>query len=67
MLGKPVSMFLEYQHTWWQDAHFDTPAASPFFNYTFRREDDIVKLGLMVSLDAPAPRSTYPVKAPRSK
>ena len=65
--GKPVSMFLEYEHTWWQDAHFDTPAASPFFNYTFRREDDIVKLGLMVSLDAPAPRSTYPVKAPRSK
>jgi hypothetical protein len=65
--GKPVSMFLEYEHTWWQDAHFDTPAASPFFNYTLRREDDVVKLGFMVFLDAPASVSTYPVKAPRSK
>jgi hypothetical protein len=34
--SKPVSIFLEYQHTRWQDAHFDRPAASPFFNYAFR-------------------------------
>ena len=23
--GRPVSLFLEYQHTWWQDATFTTP------------------------------------------
>jgi hypothetical protein len=30
-------MFAEYRHTWWQDATFSTPTASPAFNYTFRR------------------------------
>lgn len=62
--GHPVSLFLEYQHTWWQDANFNTPAASPLFNYTFRREDDVVKFGFTVSLD-PTPPATpiYPVKA----
>jgi hypothetical protein len=33
--GHPVSLFAEYQHAWWQDTNFNTPAASPFFNYTF--------------------------------
>ena len=67
--GLPVSLFAEYQHTWWQDAHFNTPAASPFFNYNFRREDDVVKFGFTVSLSAPplAPAPTYPVKAPALK
>jgi len=50
-----VSVFLEYQHTWWQDGHFDTPLASPLFNYPFRREDDVVKHGLTVALGAPPP------------
>jgi hypothetical protein len=53
--GRPVSLFLEYQHTWWQDATFNAPAASPAFNYTFRREDDVVKFGFTVSLAAPPP------------
>jgi hypothetical protein len=61
--GSPVSLFLEYQHTWWQDAHFDMPAASPFFNYTFGREDDAVKLGFTVALGAPPQVPTYLVKA----
>jgi hypothetical protein len=66
--GRPVSLFAEYQHTWWQDATFNTPAASPFFNYTFRREDDEVKLGFTISLNPPPPPApTYPVKAPPSK
>jgi hypothetical protein len=53
--GRPVSLFLEYHHTWWQDATFTTPAASPAFNYTFARQDDVVKFGFIVSLDAPPP------------
>jgi hypothetical protein len=67
--GLPVSVFAEYQHTWWQDANFNTPAASLFFNYNFRRQDDVVKLGFTVSLGAPpsAPAPSYPVKAPMLK
>jgi hypothetical protein len=63
--GLPVSLFAEYQHTWWQDANFNTPAASPFFNYTFRREDDVVKVGFTVDFGAtpPAPSAPMYVKA----
>jgi hypothetical protein len=57
-----VSLFLEYQHTWWQDATFNTPAASPFFNYTFRRDDDVVKFGFTVLLNSPPPA---PARHPR--
>lgn len=53
--GRPVSLFLEYQHTWWKDATFNAPAASPAFNYTFRRADDVVKFGFTVSLASPPP------------
>ena len=64
----PVSVFAEYQHTWWQDGQFNTPAASPLFNYTFRREDDVVKLGFTVSLTpSPVASPAYPVKAPALK
>ena len=41
----PVSLFLQYQHTWYSDADFNTPSSSPAFNYTFKRDDDTVKLG----------------------
>jgi hypothetical protein len=39
------------------------------FNHTFRRDDDVVKLGFTVALSPPRPAAapTYPVKAPRSK
>lgn len=62
--GRPVSLFAEYQHTWWQDANFNTPAASPFFNYTFARQDDLVKFGFTVDLSLPPqqPRVTLPTK-----
>lgn len=65
--GLPVSLFLEYQHTWWQEATFNTPAASPLFNYSFRREDDVVKFGFTVALSPPSARpanSPMFVKAP---
>ena len=60
--GHPVSLFAEYQHTWWQDANFNTPAASPFFNHTFARQDDVVKFGFTVELSPTAPP---PVAGPR--
>jgi hypothetical protein len=66
----PVSVFAEYQHTWWQEASFPTPAASPPFNYNFRRQDDVVKFGFMLSLGSPPPAPStpaYPVKALPSK
>jgi len=66
--GLPVSLFAEYQHTWWQDANFNTPPASSTFNYNFARQDDVLKFGFTVPLSAPpAPEPLYPVKAPRLK
>jgi hypothetical protein len=70
--GRPVSLFLEYQHTWWQSANFNTPAASPFFNYNFARQDDVVKFGFTIPLSAPPalpapPPSSMVYKAPPSK
>jgi hypothetical protein len=67
--GRPVSVFLEYQHTWWQDGQFSAPAASPAFKYNFKRDDDTFKFGFNVALGAPPvaepPTTTFPVKAPR--
>jgi hypothetical protein len=66
-LSLPVSVFVEYQHTIWQDASLNRPAASPLFNYTFRRDDDTVKVGLNFYLTPPLPPVEQPkyVKAPR--
>jgi opacity protein-like surface antigen len=50
IFGAPVSIFLQYQHSWWEDAHFNTPPSSPAFNYTFERDDDTIKFGLNVYL-----------------
>jgi hypothetical protein len=64
--GLPISVFAEYQHFWWADANFNTPAASPAFNYTFRRQDDLLKVGFTVDLNPPPPPVApprYPVKA----
>jgi opacity protein-like surface antigen len=67
-LSLPVSVFVEYQHTIWQNATLNQPAASPLFNYTFRRDDDTVKVGLNFYLTPPPPveQPKY-VKAPRLK
>ena len=56
--GLPVSVFAEYQHFWWADANFNRPVASPLFNYTFRRQDDLVKIGFTVDLNPPPPPVT---------
>jgi len=67
--GRPVSVFAEYQHFWWAHATFNTPAASPAFNYTFRRQDDLLKIGFTVDLSAPQLPAAGPryVKAPPTK
>ena len=44
--GVPVSVYAQYQHTWYKDVHLDNPTASPGFNYAFQRSDNIVKLGV---------------------
>jgi hypothetical protein len=61
--GLPVSIFAQYQHTWWQDAKFNTPASSPLFNYAFRREDDTIKLGVNVYFSPPEPPPRRPIIA----
>jgi hypothetical protein len=69
LAGHPVSLFAQYQHTWWSNANFNTPTSSPAFNYAFRREDDTIKFGVNFYFGAaPAPASpAYPVKAPMLK
>jgi hypothetical protein len=66
LAGHPVSVFAQYQHTWWSNANFNTPSSSPAFNYAFRREDDTIKLGVnfyFAAAPAPASAPAYPVKA----
>jgi len=46
--GRPVSLFVEYRHTWWDTARLHMPAASPAFNYAFRRADDTLRFGFTV-------------------
>jgi hypothetical protein len=50
LFGNPVSVFLQYQHTWWSTANYNTPTSSPAFNYAFKREDDTIKLGVNIYL-----------------
>jgi len=69
--GHPVTLFAQYQHTWWNTANFYAPASSPAFDYAFKREDDTVKLGVNFYFGAgpaqPPSTPTYPVKALVSK
>lgn len=48
---RPVSLFVQYQHTWWDNSTLIRPAASPLFNYEFRRQDDTVRFGVNVYFD----------------
>jgi len=67
LAGHPVSVFAQYQHTWWSNANFNTPASSPAFNYAFRREDDTIKLGVNFYFGAAPAPPLYPVKTLPSK
>jgi opacity protein-like surface antigen len=57
LFGKPASAFFQYQHHWWNDARFNMPASSPGFNYVFKREDDVFKVGLNIYFGDPAGRA----------
>ncbi len=46
--GMPVSVFAQYQHTWWQDANLNNPVASPGFNYAFHHTDDTIRFGVNI-------------------
>jgi opacity protein-like surface antigen len=61
--GGPVALFVQYQHTWWDDAKLDRPAASPLFNYNYKRDDDTIRFGFNIyfngmSAPPPPPRRT---------
>lgn len=47
--GRSFSLFGEYGRTWWGDARLRMPAASPLFDYTWRRETDTVKFGARIN------------------
>jgi hypothetical protein len=61
--GMPVSVFAQYQHTWWADANLSRPAASPFFNYNFRRQDDTLRFGVNLQFGAALPSQSSPSPA----
>jgi opacity protein-like surface antigen len=46
--GRPVALFVQYQHTWWDEAKLDRPAASPLFNYNYKRDDNTIRFGFNI-------------------
>lgn len=63
LAGHPITLFAQYQHTWWDTANFYAPASSPAFNYAFTRGDDTVKFGVNFYFGAAPAAPDYPVKA----
>jgi hypothetical protein len=51
--GHSTSLFINYEHTWWDKASLTMPAASPFFNYTWMRQSDAVEVGFRVQFGVP--------------
>lgn len=47
-INTTLSVFVQYQHIWVEDGHFNMPSASPFFNYKFENNIDIVAAGVNV-------------------
>jgi opacity protein-like surface antigen len=54
--GFPVSLYGQYQHSWYQDTHLRMPAASPAFNYRYERENDTFKFGVNLHIGSPEKR-----------
>jgi len=71
--GRSTSLFINYEHTWWDKASLTMPAASPFFNYTWLRQSDAVEVGFRIRFGDPgaaiSPSGGVPmaVKAPPSQ
>lgn len=55
-LGRTLSLFAGYEHTWWDTARLDMPDASRFFNNTWQRETDAVKFGARINWGDGPPR-----------
>jgi hypothetical protein len=51
-MGRPVTLFAQYQHVFVQDGEMNRPAVSPAFNYRFENDLDIFKFGVNVPLGA---------------
>lgn len=46
LFGAPASLFVDYDHTWWNNAWLFRPAASPFFDYRWKTTSDVVRFGV---------------------
>lgn len=53
-MGRPVTIFAQYQHVFVQDGEMNRPAVSPAFNYRFENDLDLFKFGVNVPLGASA-------------
>jgi len=53
LFGIPTAVFLDYDHIWWGDARFNTPTASPLFNYSWSRESNVITAGLRIRFADP--------------
>ena len=71
--GRSTSLFISYDHTWWDKASLNTPAALPLSNFTWLRQSDAVEVGFRIRFGDPgvavSPSGGVPmaVKAPPSK
>jgi opacity protein-like surface antigen len=41
-----ISLFVDYQHIWWDSGAMATPAAAPNLNFRWQRESNLVRLGV---------------------
>jgi hypothetical protein len=46
ILGRSTSVFVDYQHTWWDTVRLDQPIAAPWSNYSWQRQTDKVDVGM---------------------
>jgi len=53
--GNPVALFVEADHTFLPDAHFNTPASSTAFDYTYHGGFTTLMLGATVHFAPPPP------------
>jgi len=51
--GRPMTLFMQYQRTWWGDATLNTWGALPF-TYNIRQADDTFRFGLNIYLNGTA-------------
>jgi hypothetical protein len=55
LFGMPLSVFAQYDHSWWANGHLNRPVSSPLFDYTFGRQDDRISVGINLYFSSPPP------------